>query len=185
MVGVFRFLQRFWRNLVDPEHGALRVVDEEPSGDLLRLMHRTIKAVTADMEVLGFNTAIARLFEMNNALVALDAVPRTVADTFVRLLAPFAPHVCEELWERLGHATSVGFAEWPDYDPELSAAETVTMIVQVNGKVRDRIEVDPAITEADAEALALSSDRVQAYTQGSPPHRVVVRVPNLVNVVVR
>jgi leucyl-tRNA synthetase len=137
------------------------------------------------MEVLGFNTAIARLFELNNALVALDAVPRRVADTLVRLLAPFAPHLCEELWERLGHSESVAFAEWPGYDPELAIAEMVTMVVQVNGRVRDRIEVDPSISEADAEALALASERVLAYTDGAAPARVIVRVPNLVNVVVR
>jgi leucyl-tRNA synthetase len=185
MVGVFRFLQRVWRNMIDSEDGSLRVSDDEPSDQLLRLVHRTVKAVTADMEVLGFNTAIARLFELNNALVAFEAVPRSVAETFVRLLAPFAPHVCEELWERLGKETSVAFADWPDFDPELAVAEMVTMVVQVNGRVRDRIEVDPAISDAEAETLALSSERVQAYTRGDPPQRVIVRVPSLVNVVVR
>jgi leucyl-tRNA synthetase len=169
MVGVFRFLQRVWRNLVDPVGGGLRVSDEEPSGELLRLMHRTVREVTADMEVLGFNTAIARLFELNNALVGLDAVPRLVADTFLRLLAPFAPHICEELWERLGHGGSVAFAVWPEFDPELAAAEMVTMVVQVNGRVRDRIEVEPSISEAEAEALALASERVLAHTEGAAP----------------
>jgi len=185
MVGIFRFLQRAWRNHVDPETGAVLVTDEDPDDDLLRFTHRTIKAVTHDMEHLGFNTAVARMFELNNELVGRDTVPRPVSEAFIRLLAPFAPHICEELWERLGHDTSVAFAPWPEYDPELAAAETVTMVVQVNGKVRDRIDVDPGIGEDEARAVALASERVRAYTDGSEPERVIVRAPNLVNVVVR
>ena len=135
------------------------------------------------MEGLRFNTAVARFFELNNALVGLDAVPRELAESFVRLLAPFAPHVAEELWERLGNEASIAYAPWPEFDPDLAAEDTVTMVVQVNGKVRDRIEVPVDVTEDRARELALASERVVAHTGGVDPHRVVVRPPGLVNVV--
>ena len=102
----------------------------------------------------------------------------------MRLLAPFAPHLCEELWERLGHTESVAFAPWPDFDPALAAEDTVTMVVQVNGKVRDRITVPAGIGEEEARALALASEKVAPYLQGGAPLRVVARPPGLVNIVV-
>ena len=185
IMGVFRFLQRLWRNFVDEDSGALRVVDEEPDEDLLRATHRTIRQVSEDMEGLRFNTAVARFFELNNLLVGRDGVPSAVADAFVRMLSPMAPHVCEELWERMGHDTSVAFAPWPEHDDELAAPETVTMVVQVDGRVRDRIEVDASISAEEAERLALASERVRAHTGGADPVRVIVRPPKLVNVVVR
>jgi len=125
------------------------------------------------MEALRFNTAVARFFELNNALVGRERVPRSVAEALVRLLAPFAPHLCEELWERLGHAESVAFAPWPGFDPALTAEDTVTMVVQVNGKVRDRIPVPAGIGEDEARARALASEKVAPYLKGGPPVRVV------------
>jgi leucyl-tRNA synthetase len=184
-VGIVRFLHRLWRNFVDPETGEALITEAAPGGDLRRLLHRTIKAVTEDMESLGFNTAIARYFELNNQLVALERVPREVADAFVRLLAPIAPHVAEELWERSGHTESVAYAPWPEYDEALAAADTVTMVVQVDGKVRDRIEVSADIGEAEARARALASEKVRLQLGGAEPARVIVRVPALVNVVLR
>jgi leucyl-tRNA synthetase len=184
IVGVHRFLQRLWRNFVDEDSGELLVSSEPSSGDLQVLLHRTIEAVTTDMENLHFNTAVARLFELNNALVAEDRVPADIASVLVRLLAPLAPHISEELWHRMGHDDSVVIARWPDFEPELIAVETTTMVVQVNGKVRDRIEVPVSITEDDAVALALASERVQAHTQGVSPRKVVARLPNVVSLVV-
>jgi leucyl-tRNA synthetase len=184
VVGIVRFLQRMWRNHVDEDTGELLLSDEEPSDELRRLLHRTIKTITADMAELRFNTSVARLFELNNQLVGLDRIPREIANGFVRLLAPIAPHVCEELWERMGNEGSVAFAEWPSYDEQLAAEETVTMVVQVNGKIRDRIEVAPDVSEDEARALALASERVVEYLDGGEPRRVIVRPPNLVNVVV-
>jgi leucyl-tRNA synthetase len=184
VVGIVRFLQRMWRNYLDPDTGELLVTDDEADVELRRLLHSTIKTITADMAELRFNTSVARLFELNNALVGLDRIPREVADGFVRLLAPIAPHVCEELWERMGNEGSVAYADWPSYDDELAAEETVTMIVQVNGKIRDRIEVAADVSEDDARALAMASERVAEYLDGGEPRRVIVRPPNLVNVVV-
>ncbi len=100
------------------------------------------------------------------------------------MLAPVAPHITEELWHRRGHTESVHLESWPEADPELARDETVTMVVQVNGKVRDRIDVDPDIDEATAEALALASERVQAFMNGGEPKKVIAKPPKLVNVVV-
>jgi leucyl-tRNA synthetase len=182
VVGVERFLQRMWRNYVDPDTGALLVTDEPASDELRSLLHRSIKTVTADMENLRFNTTVARLFEINNALVGLERIPREVADGFVRLIAPIAPHIAEELWERMGGAGSVSYADWPTYDEDLAAEETVTMVVQVAGKIRDRIEVPVDVTEDEARQLALASERVGTYLSGEPT-RVIVRPPNLVNII--
>ncbi|MEX0825997.1 MAG: leucine--tRNA ligase [Acidimicrobiia bacterium] len=183
IVGVIRFLQRLWRNHVDPDSGELLVTEESPDDGTLRLLHRTIREVTEDMGQLRFNTALARMFELNNALVPLERVPRVVSEVFIRLLAPLAPHICEELWERLGHEPSIAMAPWPEFDEALAAEETVTMVVQVNGKVRDRIEVPAAIGEDAARQLALGSEKVQALLGGAEPRRVIVRPPSLVNVV--
>jgi leucyl-tRNA synthetase len=183
IVGVIRFLQRLWRNHVDPDTGELLVTEDAPDDGTLRLLHRTIREVTDDMGQLRFNTALARMFELNNALVPLERVPRIVSDAFIRLLAPLAPHICEELWERLGHEPSIGMAPWPEFDEALAAEETVTMVVQVNGKVRDRIEVPATIGGDAARQLALDSGKVQALLGGVEPRRVIVRPPSLVNVV--
>jgi leucyl-tRNA synthetase len=183
IVGVIRFLQRLWRNHVDPDTGELLVTEDPPDDGTLRLLHRTIRQVTEDMGQLRFNTALARMFELNNALVPLERIPRAISEAFIRLLAPLAPHICEELWERLGHEPSIGLAPWPEFDEALAAEETVTMVVQVNGKVRDRIEVPVAIGEDAARQLALGSEKVQALLGGTEPRRVIVRQPNLVNVV--
>ncbi|MEE9298277.1 MAG: leucine--tRNA ligase [Acidimicrobiia bacterium] len=184
VVGVVRFLHRLWRNLVDPDSGGLLVSDVSPDPDLAVLLHRTIKAVTADMVGLRFNTAVARLFELNNALVGLDAVPREVAEAFILLLAPIAPHICEELWERMGGEGGLAHVPWPEYDEDLAVEEMVVMIVQVDGKVRDRLEVPVDISEEDARAAALDSEKVAGHLEGEPS-RVIVRPPNLVNIVSR
>ena len=184
IVGVHRFLQRLWRNFVDPDTGEVLVSDDASSGDLQMLLHRTIEAVTTDMNNLSFNTAMARLFELNNALVGEDRVPADVASVLPRLLAPLAPHIAEELWNRMGHDGSIVVEPWPTYDAELTAEETTTMVVQVNGKVRDRLEVPVSITEDEAVALALASERVQAHIAGAEPRKVIARLPNVVSLVV-
>jgi leucyl-tRNA synthetase len=184
IVGVHRFLQRLWRNFVDEETGEMLVSDEPSEGDLKVLLHRTIEAVTTDMENLHFNTAVARLFELNNALVAESSVPADVASVLPRLLAPLAPHIGEELWHRMGKTGSVVIAPWPEFDAELTAVDMVTMIVQVNGKVRDRIEVPAGITEEEAVILALASERVQVHTGGADPRKVIAKLPNVVSLVV-
>jgi leucyl-tRNA synthetase len=184
IVGIVRFLERLWRSLVDVGDGEPPIMDEPAEPALRRRLHRTIKAVTDDMAHLRFNTAVARLFELNNAIVGMGPVPGEVAEALVLMLSPLAPHIAEELWQRLGHEPSVAHAPWPEYDPDLASEDSVTMVVQVNGKVRDRIEVSADISDTDAQVLALSSERVRSHLSGDPV-KVIVRAPKLVNVVVR
>ena len=184
VVGSFRFLQRLWRNLVDEQTGASIVVDAPADEETRKLLHRTIDAVRRDLDGLRFNTAIARLIELNNHLVKLSGgTPREVAEPLVLMVAPLAPHIGEELWARLGHDTSLAYEPFPVADPALLVEETVTCVVQVAGKVRDRLEVPPSVTEDELRRLALESDAVRRALDGRGVRTVVVRPPKLVNVV--
>ncbi|MAE64890.1 MAG: leucine--tRNA ligase [Phycisphaeraceae bacterium] len=183
IVGVHRFLQRVWRNYVDDD-GKLLVDDAPAAQELKRLLHRTIKRVTDDMDRLSFNTAIAALIELNNALVALPAVPREVAETMLLLLAPMAPHVCEELWQRIGHADSLAWTAWPSYDEALLVEELIEVPVQVNGKLRGRIRVAADADQSALERAALEDDAVARAIEGRTVRKVVVVPGRLVNVVI-
>lgn len=183
VVGSQRFLQRLWRNVVDEESGEVVVVDAPLDDATTRVLHRTIDAVRTDYASLGFNTAIARLTELNNALTKLEGgVPRAAADALVLMVAPLAPHIAEELWMRLGHTESLAHEPFPVADPALLVDETVTCVVQVRGKVKDRLEVASDITEDALRELALASPKVQAALENGV-RTVIVRAPKLVNVV--
>ncbi|MBM6404659.1 leucine--tRNA ligase [Phycicoccus sp. CSK15P-2] len=183
VVGSQRFLQRLWRNVVDEETGALRVVDTPLDDATTRVLHRTVDAVRTDFGSLGFNTAIARLTELNNALTKLEGgVPREAAEALVLMVAPLAPHIAEELWARLGHDRSLVYQPFPVADPGLLVDDTVTCVVQIKGKVRDRIEVPSDIAEDALRELALARPKVQEATAGGV-RTVIVRAPGLVNVV--
>lgn len=182
VVGAQRFLQRLWRNVVDEETGEVKVVDEAVDDATLRIMHRTIDAVSRDYEALGFNTAIARLIELNNALTKLDSVPRAAAETMVKMVAPVAPHIAEELWSRLGHEETITYEPFPVADPALLVEDTVTCVVQIRGKVRDRLEVPADIGEDELREKVLALPKVVAATEGGI-RTVIVRAPKLVNVV--
>jgi leucyl-tRNA synthetase len=183
VVGSYRLIQRLWRNVVDETTGELRVVDDEPDLPKQQALHRAIDGVRADIDELRFNTAIAKVIELNNAVTKLDRVPRSVAEPLVLMLAPFAPHVAEELWARLGHEQSLAYEPFPTADPALLVEETVVCVVQVAGKVRDRLDVSPSATEDELRELALTSPAVQRALGDRDVSRVVVRPPRLVNVV--
>jgi leucyl-tRNA synthetase len=184
VVGMFRFLQRVWRNVIDEQTGAARVVDTPADDATRRLLHRTIEGVRADMEALRFNTAIAKLIELNNHVTKLDATPRGVAEPLVQLLSPIAPHVGEELWRRLGHDDTIAYHRLPEADPALLVDDAVEYPVQVNGKVRTRITVPADAPAADVEAEALANARVQQLLAGAAPRKVIVVPGKLVNIVV-
>jgi leucyl-tRNA synthetase len=183
VVGAFRFLQRVWRNVVSEQTGLASVVDVPMDDATCVLIHRTIAAVRADIEGLRMNTAIARLIELNNHLTRLDAVPRDAAEALVLMVAPLAPHLAEELWSRLGHAGSLAHEPFPVADPAMLVEHTVTCVVQVAGKVRDRLEVSPDVAEDALRELALARPAVQRALAGRDVRTVVVRAPRLVNVV--
>jgi leucyl-tRNA synthetase len=181
VVGSQRFLQRLWRNVVDEETGEIEVVDGGLDPATLRALHKTIDAVTRDFANLAFHTAVARLIEYNSVLTRLDAVPRASVEPLVLMVAPLAPHIAEELWRRLGHEQSLAFAAFPVADPALIADETVTCVVQVNGKVRARLDVPAGISEGDLRELALAQQRVRNETTNGV-RAVIVRAPYLVNI---
>jgi leucyl-tRNA synthetase len=184
VVGQFRLLQRLWRNVVDEATGEVTVVDAEPDEDTLRALHKAIDGVRQDLEGLRFNTAIAKVTELNNHLTkAGGAVPRTVAESLVLLVAPLAPHIAEELWRKLGHTDSVVHQDFPVADPAYVVDETVTCVVQVKGKVKARLEVPPSISDEELEKAALGDDKVVAALDGAGIRKVIVRAPKLVNIV--
>jgi leucyl-tRNA synthetase len=184
VVGQFRLLQRLWRNIVDENTGEVTVTDAEPDEETLRALHKAIDGVRQDLEGLRFNTAIAKVTELNNHLTkAGAAVPRPVAERLVLMVAPLAPHIAEELWRKLGHTDSVVHQDFPVADPQYVVDETVTCVVQIKGKVKARLEVPPAISEEELEKVALSDEKVVAALDGAGIRKVIVRAPKLVNIV--
>ena len=183
VVGSQRFLQRLWRNVVDEETGEVHVVDEPADEVTRRLLHKTIDTVRTDMENLRANTSIARLIELNNHVVRTGVAHREVVEALVLMVAPLAPHLAEELWSRLGHDSSLTCVEFPAADPALLVEDTVTCVVQVQGKVRDRLEVPADITEDALREKALASEAVQRALEGREVRSLVARAPKLVNVV--
>lgn len=182
VIGSQRFLQRLWRNIVDEETGELVIVDGETDGETAKLLARTIQGVSEEYEAMRINTAIAKMIVLNNHLTGKQ-VTREVAEALVLMVAPVAPHIAEELWEKLGHTESLAHHPFPAVtDESLLRDDTVTCVVQVKGKVRDRLEVAADISDADLEAAALASERVQQFLEGEP-RKVIVRAPKLVNIV--
>ena len=185
MVGSHRLLQRVWRNIIDEETDTVTVVDEAASDDVRRLLHRTIAEVGSDMDGLRFNTAIAKITELNNELTRSGGpTPREVAEPLVLMLAPLVPHIAEELWARLGHETSVVYRSFPTADPALLVDDSVEIPVQVNGKVRNRITVVAGAGEDALQQAALSDERIIELLDGAEPRKVIVVPDKLVNIVV-
>ncbi|MFH8724303.1 leucine--tRNA ligase [Streptomyces termitum] len=184
VVGQYRLLQRLWRNIVDEATGEVTVVDAAADEDTLRALHKAIDGVSQDMAAMRFNTAIAKITELNNHLTKTGGpLSRTVAEQLVLLVAPLAPHIAEELWRRLGHSDSVVHQDFPVADPAYVVDETVTCVVQIKGKVKARLEVSPSISDADLEALALADPHVVTALGGAEIRKVIVRAPKLVNIV--
>ncbi len=181
VVGSYRFLQRVWRTVVDERTGESRVTDAPADDATRRLLHRVVDGVRGDMEAIRFNTAIAKLIELTNGLTRLAETPREVAEPLVLMVAPFAPHIAEELWRRLGHDTSLTYADFPVADPALLVAESVTYPVQVNGKVRGRVEVPVDAPEDTVRAAALEA--VAGALAGREPRKVIVVAGRMVSVV--
>jgi leucyl-tRNA synthetase len=187
VVGSQRLLQRVWRVVVDEETGVARVADTEPDADTLRALHRAIEAVRDGMGTLRFNIAIARITELTNHLTQAygpgTAVPRSVAEPLVLLLAPLAPHVAEEMWSRLGHPDSLAWAPFPVAEARWLVDETVQVAVQVNGKVRAQVSVATDADAAALEAAARADERIAGHLDGATVRRVVAVPGRLVNFV--
>ncbi|MEV6492990.1 leucine--tRNA ligase [Actinoplanes sp. NPDC051633] len=182
VVGSQRFLQRVWRLVVDEGTGAVRVTDEPLDTKTRRLLHRIIDGVRTDMDELRFNTAIAKLIELTNGLTPLPVASREAVEPLVLMVSPFAPHMAEELWGKLGHSGSLAYVDFPVADPAQQVAESITYPVQINGKVRGRVEVAPDAAEAAVREAALAE--VAETLAGRNPKKVIVVPGRLVSVVV-
>lgn len=195
IIGVHRFLQRVWRLVVGepPPEGAppptgaaklnRKIVDADDPA-LERLLHKTIKKVSEDIERMAFNTAIAQMIVWSNEAQKAAAVGRSQVERFVLILSPFAPHICEELWARLGHETSLAAEPWPQYDPALTVDPSVEMAVQVRGKVRGRITVPADADDAHITQAAQAVEAVAREIGDKPIRRAIVVKGRLVNFIV-
>ena len=184
VVGSQRLIQRVWRNLVNEETGEITVSDSEPDETLNRLLHQTIDSVNNDMNNLRFNTAIARITELNNEITKLQSpTPKAIAEPLVLLLAPLTPHIAEELWEKLGHETSVVYAKFPVPDEMLLVEEEVEIPIQINGKVKSKIKVDSNATDETLQEKALADKKIKSLLGLNNPKKIIVISGKLVNIV--
>ena len=185
IAGVHRFLNRLWRFVANDEGEAQpqKIVNSPLTKLQERVMHQTIKKVSEDIESLRLNTAISAMMIFINEIPSDEPAPREAVETLVKLAAPFAPHIAEELWSRLGKSGSIFDSPFPKYDESKMTVDTVTVVLQVNGKIRDKLEVPTGLSREELEQFATSSERVQKHIGDLQIKKVIV-VPNkLVNVV--
>ncbi|MFI5957171.1 leucine--tRNA ligase [Cryptosporangium sp. NPDC051539] len=188
VVGSMRFLQRLWRTVIDEESGATRVTDDAADEKTRRFVHQTIDGIRGDLEGLRTNTAVSKLIELTNHVTSAygskGATPREVVEPMVLMVAPFAPHLAEELWEKLGHAETLTYHSFPAADESLLTAPEIEYPVQVNGKVRGRITVPADADEAAVRAAALAEPKVAAMLAGAEPRKLIVVPGRIVTIVV-
>ena len=186
--GVYRFLARAWRMIVDDAAEEVRpdpkVQDVPPTPDQAKIVARTVAGVTADLDGMRFNTAISKLMEFVNAFTAEEVRPTSAMRTFTLLLAPMAPHLAEELWQILGGTATLAYEPWPTYDSKLLIDEQVEIPVQVNGKLRGRITVPNEIAPEELEMAAMSDEKIVPFLQGKTIKKTIVLPGKLVNFVV-
>ena len=187
--GVSRFLARVWRMISDEGADAIRlnpaVQDVPPSSEQTRLLHKTIQAVTNDIENLSFNTAISRMMEFVNAVSGQEPRPKAILEPFVLLLAPFAPHLAEESWELLGHNKTLAYEPWPAYDPALLVESEVEIAVQINGKVRGKLRIPADADQDTVQQMAIGDARVAENLAGKQIVKVVYVPGRLLSFVVK
>mgnify|MGYP001772944506 CR=1 FL=1 len=178
IVGARRFLERVWKL-------TLKVKNlKSKNKKLIKILHQTIKKVTEDIENFKFNTAVSQLMIFANEMEKEEKIEKEIFENFIKLLAPFAPHISEEIWQRLGKKKSIFLSSWPKYNPKLAKEEKITLIVQINGKVRDKIEVEASISEKEAKNLALSREKVKKWIGGKEIKKVVFVPKKLINFVI-
>jgi len=180
MIGLYRFMERVWATIRD---GADE--DEVTDRALLGTMHRTIKKVTEDIEALKYNTAIAALMEFLNEIRNADASNRILFETLLKLMAPFMPHIAEELWEQLGGSESIFLSGWPSYDPDLIKTDEITLVVQISGRVRANVIVPADMEMDDAVEVARDNENVRRHIEGKQIVRTITVPGRLINIVVK
>ncbi len=185
--GVFRFLGRVWRLFVDERAESVALspaVNSDPADkETLRFLHKTIQKVTDDLDGMRFNTAISAMMEYTNHLTPMATKSREALEPFVLLLAPYAPHLAEEMWSLLGHNTTLAYAPWPIADKTLLVADTIEIPVQIAGKVRARISVPPGLSHDALQAAALADPKIQAQLAGKTIKKAIIVLDKMVNLV--
>jgi leucyl-tRNA synthetase len=180
MSGIYRFLDRIWRL------GEERTISEEkPSKDLTKKLHKTIKKVTSDTDTLNFNTAISQMMVLVNELYKIESLPREVWEDLILMMAPYTPHLCEELWQRAGHTNSLAKAPWPIFDEKLTIDDEIELVMQVNGKLRAKVTVARGISKDDMIAATLENDRIKPWLEGKTIIKKIAIPGKLVNIVVK
>ena len=185
--GVYRFLARAWRLVVDENTGGLsqKINDESPDTqpELQKTLHRTIKKVVEDTEGMRFNTAISQMMTFVNDATSAKGLPRSILEDFLHVLSPYAPHIAEELWKRLGHDSMISNRPMPAWDEALCVDATITLIVQVNGKKRGELKAAKDASKDELEKLAVESGIADKFLEGRPAKRIIVVPGRLVNIV--
>jgi len=185
--GVRNFLDRVWRMVIDKDQEQTvlnsAIVDVEPTDEQTRTLHKTIKAVTQDIETLSFNTAIARMMEFTNFFTRQDQRPKSIIESFVLLLSPFAPHIAEEIWKTLGHEKSLAYESWPVFDESLTVDASVEVPVQIMGKIKSKIMVPTGTSKDDLLALAKADPKIAGLLEGKTIRKEIAVPDRLVNIV--
>ncbi len=179
ILGIRRFLERAWR-LYEKE-----IAEDLLDEDIERLRHKTVRKVTEDLDSMAFNTAISALMVYVTELGKRDTISRTDARTLALLLAPFAPHLGEEVWERIGHKKSISREAWPSFDAEKTVDDMIEIVFQVNGKVRDKVQVPAGISGPEMEARARASEKMHPWLEGKEILKVITVQGKLVNIVIK
>jgi leucyl-tRNA synthetase len=180
--GVYRFLNKVWRLYIS-EQGNLsgKIQKGTLNPDQEFMLHSTVKKVADDIEKLRFNTAISQMMIFINEFSKYDIFPAEAASKFIRCLAPFAPHLAEEIWEKMGNMTSITFAEYPDFDDSKTVQNTIEFVIQINSKIRAKVYAALGSTQAEIEPLALADENVQKYLEGLTVRKVVFVKDRLIN----
>ncbi len=185
LVGVSRFLERVWALSEKPMTGASDTDTSTPeAAEITKILHKTIKKVTDDTATINLNTAISQMMIFTNELAKKDSFPKAVWADFIKLLSPYAPHLAEELWQKLGNTNTISYETWPAYSAALCADDSCTVVVQVNGKIRDKFETAVGTDKAALEKIALATAGAQRFMEGKAPKKVIVIQDKLVNIVV-
>ncbi|MCX6156826.1 MAG: class I tRNA ligase family protein [Ignavibacteriae bacterium] len=189
IAGIHRFLSRVWRLIIDEFTSDVntRIIKEPPSDEQKKLLHTTIKKLTKDIEDgdMKFNTSIAQMMIFINELYKADTISLEVIEKFILLLAPYAPHLAEEIWHKLGHQTSLAYEQWPAFNEEFTKSSLVTVAFSVNGKVRAKKEVEYDMSEKDLEQNALDEESVKKHIYGKQVIKIIIVRNKMVNVVVK
>jgi len=186
--GASKFLDRVWNLFInDDDYSTVKegYLTDTNDGKLDKVYNETVKKVTEDYDVLHFNTAISQMMVFVNEAHKVETMPKAYAEGLIKLLAPIAPHMMEELWSKLGHTESISYAAWPTYDESKLVSDTVEIIVQVNGKLRDKIEVATGTSKDDLEKIATSNEKAKKFIDGKNVVKVIVIPNKIVNIVVK